>query len=132
MGERMKKILFVCVENACRSQMAEVLFNSMAKDMIAESAGIKPAERIDEKAVEVMREIGLDVSDKKPKLLTPDMNDIFDIIVTMGCMDNCPVTPKEKTIEWNIEDPKDSSIEKFREIREIIQKQIESLLEMIE
>jgi len=128
----MKKILFVCVENACRSQMAEVLFNSMAKDMIAESAGIKPAERIDEKAVEVMREIGLDVSDKKPKLLTPDMNDIFDIIVTMGCMDNCPVTPKEKTIEWNIEDPKDSSIEKFREIREIIQKQIESLLEMIE
>ncbi|HEC86627.1 MAG TPA: arsenate reductase ArsC [Thermoplasmatales archaeon] len=132
MGERMKKILFVCVENACRSQMAEVLFNSMAKDMIAESAGIKPAERIDEKAVEVMREIGLDVSDKKPKLLTPDMNDIFDIIVTMGCMDNCPVTPKEKTIEWNIEDPKGSSIEKFREIREIIQKQIESLLEMIE
>jgi arsenate reductase len=124
----MKKILFVCIENSCRSQMAEALFNSMTKDAIAESAGIKPVEKVDKMAVKVMKEIGIDISNKKPKMLTAEMNEKFDIIVTMGCMDVCPVTPKEKTIEWNIEDPKGKSIEEYRKIRGEIKRRIKELI----
>jgi len=116
----MKKILFVCIENSCRSQMAEALFNSMAKDARAESAGIKPAREIDKMAVKVMKEIGIDISSKKPRMLTYDMNKKFDVIVTMGCIDGCPVTPKEKTIEWNIPDPKGKDIEEYRKVRDKI------------
>lgn len=121
-----KKILFLCTENSCRSQMAEAIFNSMAKNAKAESAGIKPASKVDEKAIEVMKEIGIDISNKKPKMLAG--KEEFDIIVTMGCIDGYPPTPKEKTVEWNIPDPKGKDIEEYRRVRDEIKSRIEKLL----
>jgi len=123
----MKKVLFVCVENSCRSQMAEAFFNSMAGGG-AESAGISPAEEVDKGAIEVMKEIGIDISGKKPKVLMPEMNEKFDFIVTMGCIGGCPVTPREKTIEWNIEDPKGKSIEEYRKARDVIKQKVKKLV----
>jgi protein-tyrosine-phosphatase len=107
--------------------MAEAIFNSLAKNAVAESAGIKPASKVDERAIEVMKEIGIDISNKKPKLLSRDKE--YDIIVTMGCMNGCPVTPKEKTIEWNIPDPKGKDIDEYRKVRDEIRKRIERLIE---
>ena len=124
----MKKVLFVCVESSCRSQMAEAFFNSMASGG-AESAGISPAEEVDKGTIEAMKEIGIDISGKKPKALVPEMNEKFDLIVTMGCIDGCPVTPREKTIEWNIEDPKGKSIEEYRKARDMIKQKVKKLVE---
>ena len=124
----MKNVLFVCVENSCRSQMAEAFFNSMAGGG-AESAGTSPAEEVDKGAIEVMKEIGIDISGKKPKVLMPEMNEKFDVIVTMGCIDGCPVTPRERTIEWNIEDPKGKSIEEYRKARDMIKQKVKKLIE---
>ena len=125
----MKRVLFVCVENACRSQMAEALFNKLANGKaIATSAGTKPSKRVDSKAVAVMQEVGIDISRQKPKLLTADMVKEADKVVTMGCGANvCPVLPVE-TEEWQIEDPSEKSIEKFREIREEIKRRVERLI----
>lgn len=123
----MKNVLFVCVESSCRSQMAESFFNSMAGGG-AESAGISPAEEVDKGAIEVMKEIGIDISGKKPKALVPEMNEKFDLIVTMGCIDGCPVTPREKTIEWNIENPKGKSIEEYRKARDMIKQKVKKLI----
>jgi len=128
MGESMKKILFVCVENSCRSQMAEALFNSMAGGG-AGSVGTNPAEEVDRNAIKVMKEIGIDISGKKPRALMLDMNKKFDFIVTMGCIDGCPVTPREKTMEWGIEDPEGKSIEEYRKTREMIKQNIKKLIE---
>ena len=94
-----KKVLFVCRENACRSQMAQGFFNTSITNTWAESAGIKPADKVDTIAIKVMKEVDINISQKKPKILTSKMNDEFDYIITMGCIDRCPITPKEKTIE---------------------------------
>ena len=123
----MKNVLFVCVENSCRSQIAEAIFNSMAGGG-AESAGINPADEVDRIAIEVMKEIGIDISRKKPRMLNSNMNEKFDVIVTMGCIDGCPVTPREKTIEWNIEDPKGKSIEEYRKARDVIKQKVKKLI----
>jgi len=128
----MKKVLFVCIENSCRSQMAEALFNAMAKNAMAESAGTNPAKSVDENAIKVMNEIGIDISGKRPKALTPDMNEKFDFIVTMGCIDGCPITPREKTIEWDIEDPKGKGIEEYRMARDEIKQNVKKLIERVE
>jgi len=127
----MKKVLFVCVENSCRSQMAEAIFNSIAGGG-AESAGTNPAKEVDENAIKVMDEIGIDISGKRPKALTPDMNEKFDFIVTMGCIDGCPITPREKTIEWDIEDPKGKGIEEYRMARDEIKQNVKKLIERVE
>ncbi len=103
----MKKVLFVCIENACRSQMAKGFFNNFTKNAFADSAGTQPSETVNSVAVKVMNEIGIDIANNKPKNLSFEMNNEFDYIVTMGCVDGCPITPKNKTIEWNIEDPKE-------------------------
>jgi arsenate reductase len=102
----MRKVLFVCIENACRSQMAEAFFNKYAKNPIAYSAGSDPAKIIDPKTVEVMKEKGIDLTNKKPVSLNSLLSENFDFIITMGCRDVCPITPKEKTIKWDLEDPK--------------------------
>lgn len=128
----MKQVLFVCIGNAARSQMAEALFNQLAKGRArASSAGIKLAREVNPIAVQVMKEIGINISCQKPKPLTFDMSGKFDYIVTMGCIDACPITPKEKTIEWDIEDPKGKEIEKFREVRDTIKAKVEKLIEEI-
>ncbi len=126
-----KKVLFVCRENACRSQMAEGFFNTFVANAWAESAGIKPADKVDPTAIKVMNEVGINISQKKPKILTSKMNDEFDYIITMGCIDRCPITPKEKTIEWSIEDPKGKPIEKYRDIRDMIKQHVEELIDEV-
>jgi len=125
----MKKVLFVCIENACRSQMAQGFFNHITRDAIADSTGTQPTDQVDPKAIYVMKEVGINIGQNKPKILTPRMNNEFDYIVTMGCIDACPITPREKTLEWNIEDPKGKSVEKYREIRDKIRTHVDQLIE---
>ena len=129
----MKKILFVCVENAHRSQMAEVFLNKSAKGhAVAASAGERPALKVDPKAIEVVKEIGIDIGKQKPKSLTMNMVEEADVVVTMGCgADVCPIVPK-RVEEWKIEDPAGKFIEKFRYVRDELRKKAENLVEALE
>jgi len=122
-----KTILFVCVQNAGRSQMAEGFFRKYApKGYQVISAGTIPTSQINPMAVEVMKEVGIDISKQKPKDLTEDMMRNATTIINMGCMDDkfCPALFVPKVIDWGIEDPKDKSIEKVREIRDEIEKRV--------
>ncbi len=112
-GRSKKTVLFVCVQNAGRSQMAEGLFRKYApKDYDTISAGTVPTSQINPVAVEVMKEVGIDISKQKPKELTEDMIRNATAIVNMGCMNDkfCPALFVPKVIEWDIEDPKDKPI----------------------
>ncbi len=127
----MKKILFVCVENAGRSQMAEAFAKKYGEGKFAVlSAGNKPAEKVNPVVVEVMREEGIDISSNKPKLLNFQTANDSDLIVTMGCNDQgvCPGPFFKPTIDWKLEDPKGKPIEKVREIRDQIENQVLDLL----
>lgn len=127
----MKKVLFVCVENACRSQMAKGFFNSYSKNAMSDSAGTQPAKNVDPVAVQVMKEKNIDISNFVPKMLSFSMNNEFDFIVTMGCIDGCPITPKKKTIEWNIEDPKGKNIDFYRRVRDQIEVNVKKLIDEV-
>ena len=121
-----KTVLFVCVQNAGRSQMAEGFFRKYAqKDYSPVSAGTVPISQINPIAVEVMKEVGIDISNQKPKDLTEDMMRNSTIIVNMGCMDDkyCPALFLPKVIDWGIEDPKDKPIEKVRKIEMKLKKE---------
>ncbi len=122
------RVLFVCVHNACRSQMAEAFFNQFAKGATASSAGSKPDAQMDEKTATVMREIGLDISGKKPAGYSAHMGQEFDYVITMGCKESCPVTPKNKTMAWNIEDPKGKELGDYRRVREEVERQVLGLV----
>jgi protein-tyrosine-phosphatase len=125
-----KTMLFVCVENAGRSQMAEGFFRKHAPEGYEPvSAGSKPVSRINPLAVQAMNEIGIDISKQKSKDLTEDMIRNSDKIVNMGCMDKnfCPTLFIPKVIEWGIEDPKEKPIEQVREIRNEIEGRIKEL-----
>ena len=127
-----KTILFVCVQNAGRSQMAEGFFRKYApKGYETVSAGTVPTSQINPIAVEVMKEVGIDISSQKPKDLTEDMMRNATTIVNMGCMDDkyCPALFLPKVIDWGIEDPKDKPIEKVREIRDEIEKRVLEIIE---
>ncbi len=127
----MKKILFVCVENAGRSQMAEAFAKKYGNDkIIASSAGNKPAEKINPVVVDVLKEKGIDISSNKPNIITAKMAQGADLIVTMGCNDQgvCPGPFFKPTIEWHLEDPKGKPIEKVREIRDQIEHQVQELI----
>ena len=130
----MKKILFVCVENAGRSQMAEAFASKYGKGkIIASSAGNKPAERVNPVVVEVMKEKGIDISQNKPKLITFQMSQEPDLIVTMGCNDQgiCPGPFFKETVDWKLEDPKGKPIEKVREIRDQIEQKVIALIDQL-
>jgi protein-tyrosine-phosphatase len=124
----MKKVLFVCVENACRSQMAKGFFNSYSNNAVADSAGTQPAEKVEPVVVQVMKEKNVDISGFVPKMLSFSMNNEFDFIVTMGCINGCPVSYKNKTIEWSIENPKGKSVNDYRRIREQIETHVKKLI----
>ena len=127
----MKHILFVCVENAGRSQMAEAFASKHGKNkIIASSAGNKPADKINPVVVQAMKEKGIDISTNKPKLLTFQMAQGADLIVTMGCNDQgiCPGPFFKPTIDWKLEDPKGKTIEKVREIRDDIERRVQKLI----
>lgn len=126
----MKKILFICVHNSGRSQMAEAFFNSMAaRKAVAVSAGTQPADKVDPTVVAVMKEAGIDISGNKPKALTVEMLDSANKAITMGCMEEkaCPAAFIE-TEDWELEDPKGQPVEKVREIRDEIRKRVTALV----
>ncbi len=129
-----KTILFVCVENAGRSQMAEGFFKKYApKGFQVQSAGTKPVSQINPIVVEAMREVGIDISNQKSKEISEEMMSSSDPILNMGCMDKsfCPTLFLPKVIEWNLEDPKGKSIEEVREIRDEIEKRVKELVSAI-
>jgi arsenate reductase len=127
----MKKVLFVCVENAGRSQMAEAFAKKYGEEKFAvSSAGNRPANKVNSVVTEVMREKGFDISSNKPKLLTYEMAQGVDLIVTMGCDDQgiCPGPFFRPTIGWKLEDPKGKPIERVREIRDDIERRVQKLI----
>lgn len=128
-----KKILFVCVENAGRSQMAEGFFRKFAPHLNVISAGTKPKSQLIPNVIDVMNEIGIDITGQKPKELTNEMIS-QSIIVNMGCMDkeSCPALFVDEVIDWNISDPKDKDIEKIREIRDQIKNEVLNLIKKLE
>lgn len=126
-----KTVLFVCVENAGRSQMAEGFFKKYAPNGFKTlSAGTKPVSQINPIVVQAMKEVGIDISKQKSKELTDEMIRESDNVVNMGCMDKsfCPTLWLPKVIEWNLEDPKAKSIEEVREIRDEIEKRVKKIV----
>lgn len=123
-----KKVLFVCVGNSCRSQMAEG-FAKYFGFIEASSAGTKPADAVSGKAIEVMKEKEIDITGQKPKLLTPGMIENVDVIVSMGCgvEESCPV-PLGDPEDWGLDDPYGCSIEVYRAVRDEIEKRVKELL----
>lgn len=128
----MQKVLFVCVHNAGRSQMAEAFFNRLSNDKAtALSAGTQPAETVNPVVAQAMKEAGIDISGNKPKMLTLEMIESSDRVITMGCGNDpaglCPARIVE-TEDWALDDPKDQPIEKVREIRNTIRMKVTDLL----
>lgn len=126
----MKTIVFACVHNAGRSQMAAALFNRLADPAKARalSAGTAPGERVHPEVVAVMREEGIDLSDAQPRKLTPELAAGAQLLVTMGCGDECPYIPGLRRDDWPLEDPKGQPIERVRAIRDDIRARVQSLI----
>lgn len=126
-----KIILFVCIENAGRSQMAEGFFNKSAPEGYrALSAGTKPVSQINPVVIDVMKEVGIDISNQKSKEITEDMMRNSFKTVNMGCMDkeSCPTLFLPNVLDWNLEDPKDKPIDKVREIRDEVEQRVKELV----
>ena len=122
-------VLFVCVHNAGRSQLAAGWLTHLAGDAAeVRSAGSAPAETINPVAVEAMREVGIDITDQKPKILTVDAVQTSDVVITMGCGDTCPVFPGKRYEDWELTDPAGQGIETVRVVRDEIRSRIEKLL----
>jgi protein-tyrosine-phosphatase len=125
----MKRLLFVCVENSCRSQIAEAFARLHGKDKVeVYSAGSRPSGRVNPKAVESMREIGYDLTKHESKSLEeiPDVE--YDFVATMGCGDECPFVRAKRREDWNIPDPKELPLEQFRQIRDLIEQKVKDVL----
>ena len=130
----MNKVLFVCVENAGRSIMAEAFFKKYAKNFQTTSAGTKPANQINPLVIQVMKEIGIDVTQKKPQTISDRLISKSCKIVNMGCMneDSCPALFLNDVIDWQIPDPKGKSIDDIREIRNQIDSKVKELVSHME
>ncbi|TSD45597.1 arsenate reductase ArsC [Rhodococcus sp. KBS0724] len=123
-------VLFVCVHNAGRSQMAAGFLNHLAAGSIeVRSAGSAPAESINSAAVEAMAELGIDISDQTPKILTADAVQNSDVVITMGCGDTCPVFPGTSYRDWVLDDPAGAGIDAVRPIRDKIKAQVQALVD---
>jgi len=122
-------VLFVCVHNAGRSQMAQGFLTHIAGDAVeVRSAGSEPAEQINPAAVEAMAEVGIDITDQTPKILTFDAVDASDVVITMGCGDACPVLPGVSYRDWKLDDPAGKGIDAVRPIRDQIRTLVENLV----
>jgi arsenate reductase (thioredoxin) len=122
-------VLFVCVHNAGRSQMAAGYLQHLAGDRIEVlSAGSQPADRVNPVAVEAMREEGIDVTAERPKILTPEAVQQSDVVVTMGCGDACPFFPGTRYEDWELDDPAGQPIENVRPVRDEIRRRVEALI----
>ena len=132
MSKEKIKIVFVCVENARRSQMAEGFAKAFGQGKVeVYSAGSRPSSQIDPLVIDVMKEKGIDLTAKRPKGLNELPPIEMNYLVTMGCEETCPAIPAKKIVEWEIPDPKGRSIEFFRKVRDIIEGKLKSLLEEI-
>jgi arsenate reductase len=124
----MAKVLFVCLHNAGRSQMSEALFTRAAAGRHeARSAGTRPGDRVHPEVVAVMRELGIDLADRKPQRLTNELAQWADVIVTMGCGDECPYIPGKRYLDWDLPDPKRMPVEQVRVIRDEIADRVREL-----
>jgi len=126
----MKTVLFACVHNAGRSQMAAATFNQLADPAKAQaiSAGTQPGARVHPEVVTAMHEVGIDLATAVPRRLTEDLARHADILVTMGCGDACPVVPGVERDDWPLEDPKGKPIERVRQIRGDVERRVRKLL----
>ncbi|MFE1586375.1 arsenate reductase ArsC [Streptomyces sp. NPDC059402] len=126
-------VLFVCVHNAGRSQMAAAWLTHLAGDRVeVRSAGSAPGDRVNPAAVEAMAEVGIDISQETPKILTVDAVRESDVCITMGCGDTCPVFPGKRYLDWELEDPAGQGVEAVRPIRDAIRARVESLIAEID
>ncbi|MFJ8845851.1 arsenate reductase ArsC [Streptomyces cyaneofuscatus] len=122
-------VLFVCVHNAGRSQMAAGFLSHLAGDRIeVRSAGSVPGDQVNPAAVEAMREAGVDISGQRPKVLTTEAVQASDYVITMGCGDACPVFPGKRYLDWTLEDPAGQGVEAVRPIRDRIKILVEDLI----
>jgi arsenate reductase len=125
----MASVVFVCLHNAGRSQMSQALFDRAAKGRhTALSAGTRPAARIHPEVIEVMGELGIDFSDRRPQLLTQELAEQADVVVTMGCGDACPYIPGKRYLDWELPDPKGRTISEVRATRDEIARRVDSLV----
>ena len=127
----MKKVIFACVHNAGRSQMAAAFFNQLTDPTKAEavSAGTDPGVRLHPEVLTIMQEVGIDLSNAKPQRLTQELANDASLLITMGCGDNCPYVPGLRRDDWPLKDPKGLPVEEVRVIREDIRERVRLLLE---
>jgi len=125
-----KRVIFACVHNAGRSQMAAAFFNNLADPDVARalSAGTAPGERVHPEVVTVMKETGIDLSSSKPQRLTTELTQGVTLLVTMGCGDQCPYVPGLQREDWPLEDPKGKPLSRVREIRDDVRGRVQDLL----
>ena len=126
----MATVLFVCLHNAGRSQMSQALFERATDGRHhALSAGTTPAEYVHPEVVEVMRELGIDVADRRPRLLTHELAEQADVVVTMGCGDECPYIPGKRYVDWELPDPKGRPLDEVRATRDEIGRRVDTLID---
>jgi arsenate reductase (thioredoxin) len=129
----MATALFVCLHNAGRSQMSQALFERAAEGRhSALAAGKTPADRVHPEVVEVMRELGIDLAEREPRLLTRELAEQADVVVTMGCGDECPYIPGRRYLDWDLEDPKDRPLDEVRATRDDIDRRVRELVEELD
>ncbi|MFC3998155.1 arsenate reductase ArsC [Nocardiopsis sediminis] len=129
MSESMPSVLFVCVHNAGRSQMAAAFLTHLVGDRVeVRSAGSAPAETVNPAVVEAMAEVGIDLSDATPKVLTTEAVQTSDVVITMGCGDACPFFPGKRYLDWELPDPAGKGVEAVRPIRDEIRSRITALV----
>ena len=132
MNTTQPEVLFVCVHNAGRSQMAAALLDHHARGgVVVRSAGSAPAETINPAVVQVMDELGIDLSKEFPKPLTTEAVRASDVVITMGCGDACPIFPGRRYEEWELDDPADMTLDQVRPVRDEIERRVRTLLEEI-
>ena len=132
MSKEAKKVLFVCVQNASRSQMAQGFAEAFGKGRVeAYSAGSHPSSQINPLAIEVMKEKNIDLSGRRPKGLNDLPSIQMDYLVTMGCEETCPAVPARNIIEWQIPDPKGKPIDEVRKIRDMLEVKVKTLIEEV-
>src|SRR5688572_31333813 len=129
MATEVPEVLFVCVHNAGRSQMAAALLQEKAGEVVRVlSAGSEPADQLNPAVVEAMRESGIDISAERPKLLADGMVREADVVITMGCGDACPIYPGKRYEDWELEDPSGKDLETVRGIRDEIESRVDRLI----
>jgi arsenate reductase len=129
----MARALFVCLHNAGRSQVSEALFKRAAEGRHeARSAGTTPAEQVHPGVVEAMAELGIDLRDRRPHKLTQADAEWADVVVTMGCGDECPYIPGKRYLDWDLPDPKGQSLETVRATRDEIERRVQALVEELD